>query len=141
MFISNEMLSSNDIFLRSFDHYMKPEKRRCIQAVRKTKLISFFALYSIRYSILCNIITGSVQYSVYCIQRKRVINIYVCAYTVFSLCVLVHRTLFELYDAFKSSAPARMIVKITTSSLTFYGLLPGTIFITYTDRSTVSMNR
>jgi len=85
-FISNEMLSSNDIFLRSFDHYMKPEKRRCIQAVRKTKLISFFALYSIRFSILCNIITGSVQHSVYCIQRKESDKyIRVCIYSFFSL--------------------------------------------------------
>ncbi len=73
-------------FVRSFDHYMKPEKRRCIQAVRKTKLISFFALYSIRFSILCNIITGSVQHSVYCIQRKESDKyIRVCIYNFFSL--------------------------------------------------------
>ncbi len=53
-------------------------------------------------------------------------------YTVFSLCVLVHRMLLEIYDAFSSGAPVRMIVKITTSSQVFYGLLPGRI---YTDVS------
>jgi hypothetical protein len=62
---------------------------------------------------------------------------YICTHSFSPLCVLVHRTLFEIYDAFSSGAPARMIVKITTSSLIFYGHIPGIIFKIYANINNV----
>jgi hypothetical protein len=117
-------------------------RKKTLYSVSKKNKIDFifFALYFTRYSLLYNIIKGSIHHTTYAANREREWEVYIYLHTVFSLCVLVHRTLFEIYDAFWSGAPARMIVKITTSSLIFYGLLAGTIFKIYTNISKASIH-
>ena len=105
----------------------------------KQKLISFSSLaalyYSIRFSILCNIIKGSIQRRIThrtAKERERVIGVdmCMCAHTqfLFLFRLMVQRTSFEISPAFGGGAPARMIVKLTTPSFTFDGLFVGTRF-------------
>ncbi len=72
---------------------MKHEKRRCIQAVRKTKLISFFALYFARYSILCNIIKGSIHLR---IEKERERYTYIYIYIYVCVCTICIYSFFSL---------------------------------------------